>query len=196
MINRLADTKTATLAERMELPPADFLNLLVRLTRAMDVIHQAGYLCLNLSPETVLIRENGAVVPKNLDSLIPVSAFLSGAALSIPVNACCPPEVLRYTDSYPERKRFSKNGPRSDVFSVGAILYYYLFGPRIDPQQMYAAILSGEFPLRRQDIPEKAQQQLSLLLKETLAYFPGERLENMDLLSRQLRDILQTLAEN
>ena len=186
-----------TLAQRMDLPPAAFLKKLLRLTECLETLHQNGFLCLNLSPDTVLCRDDGAVLPKEPHSLIPSSAFLRGEQPQFVKSLCCAPEVLRYSGEYLERRRFAKIGHRADVFSVGMLLYLYLTevpsagtitGRQL--QSVYGAILSGEFTVRREDIPDAVRPQLARLLREALAYFAGDRLADMAQLSKRLRDIL------
>lgn len=110
--------KTAGLPQ----PPRDASRLVELLARAVESAHQSGILHRDLTPSNVLLTADGA--PKLTD-------FGIARSLGNPQEMTATGAILG-TPGYlaPEQARASKTdlSPATDVFGLGAILYYLLTG--------------------------------------------------------------------
>ena len=150
-------------------------------------IHEAGFLYLDLKPENVLI-EGGAEKRVRLfdfDSLAPMSALAAGPGeLRLSFTRGWAPVELRMGD----RKRV---GPHTDVFGVGALLFFLLFGraprtPDCEPDAEYdfSSSLFGKKPC-----DDRLYADLAAFFHRSLAVHPGDRYAAMAEAAEALRRI-------
>ena len=159
---------------------AEFLlQCMQNLSGFLDGLHRQGYLCLYLSPETLLVRGDGIIVPapgcplRTLTSFRPTEP--DWPQLSLNRNYCAP-EVLCFRGEYLERRRMARIGHRADVYSLGLILGRYLFGIRemtgdqrrrmqkLLTQPLDRDLLSSSF----RELPDAALEELRRLLLDML----------------------------
>jgi len=114
-----------TLADRLQegpLAPREAARILAGVARAIDAAHRCGVLHRDLKPSNILLDENGEplVTDFGLAKLLSGSVDLthSGAILGTPAYVA------------PEQAAGGRgeNGPASDVYSLGSILYHMLTG--------------------------------------------------------------------
>ena len=116
----LADYRPATLQ--------NCLTILKQLARILSRIHTAGYLYLDLKPENILVTDSYTLRVQlfDLDSLI------SMEALAAPARRLAGGLRLSYTRGFApmelQTARLRQLGPHTDVYSLGALLFYLLFG--------------------------------------------------------------------
>ncbi len=117
------ESLSARLARKGPLPQAEAAGLVLRVAEAMAAAHRAGVVHRDLKPSNVLLDERGEPVvtdfglarrvggadPRVTDS----GAILGTAAYLPPEQIGCRPDAV---------------GPRSDVYSLGVILYELLTG--------------------------------------------------------------------
>ena len=172
---------------RLSLPEA--LSIVKQIAAALDRAHEAGILHRDIKPENVMLRPDGLVKvldfglaklsakdeggrmrdEKDADFQLPPSAFIlhpsqtaSGMVMGTP----------RYMS--PEQARGLKVDARSDVFSLGIVLYEMVTGEPAfagaSTAEVFAALLDREpLPLRQfvAEIPDRLQQVVShMLVKE------------------------------
>jgi len=112
------------LASEGRLKPRQAAVLLAKVAAAADYAHRRGIIHRDIKPKNILIDESGE--PRLIDSGM---ARLRHAYCDEPgplggTFAFMPPEQA-HIDSREEQE---KVGPRSDVFALGAVLYYLLTG--------------------------------------------------------------------
>ncbi|MFM8474289.1 MAG: protein kinase domain-containing protein [Planctomycetaceae bacterium] len=120
-----------------KLPPRQAVQISSDIVRALMVVHQQGVFHFDLKPNNILIRETaGGIQPIIADfgaSTFRQLRYRAGAGT--PEYAA--PEQFAGYDSFSRRFGYSHSrGARSDIYSVGIILYQLLTGEYpFDPEQ-------------------------------------------------------------
>lgn len=112
------------------LTPTELVEWIRPLVRALDAIHQAGFLCLRVCPYTVKYTSNGDVFFQNVEVLYPRDAALTTL-----------PAIAGYTA--PEVYEASLGRPpdlRADLYGVAMVLYYLIAGGD-PPSSLYTSHL-------------------------------------------------------
>ena len=168
----------------------DCISVVRQTASAISAIHKAGYLYLDIKPDNISII-NGIskrVQLFDFDSLIPIAALKEKTG-----------SLLSYTKGFAalelRRGQFSKLGFHTDIYGIGALLFYLIFrrtpeapdcvqGAGYDFTKMN---YSGSFP-------DKLFLHLENFFRKTLAAFPPDRWQHMDDVSREL-EIIEKLAD-
>jgi len=116
-----------TLKDRLRTGPMDMqtaIDLAIQIAEALERIHRAGLMHLDIKPANVFITETGRVKILDFGLATPIDDRGAGAAAQRPAE-----EVLG-TASYisPERILRAPVDERSDLFSLGTVLYEMAFG--------------------------------------------------------------------
>ncbi len=189
------------------LPFPEFLRLAVQLTEAVAVAHAAGITHRDLKPDNVMITGSGRLkvldfgLAKRLDE--PHEASFEGATLAdrprSDFERLTSDGMLIGTIPYmsPEHVRGAAIDGRSDLFSLGIILYEMLTGERpfkgSSPASVMGAILSHRPPpvsAARGDVPRHLELAIELCLEKD----PAERLQSVQSLHEQLRILRRELT--
>ncbi len=182
------------------LPFEEFLRIAAQLTEAVATAHASGITHRDLKPDNVMITRTGRVkvldfgLAKLMDE--PRNPDYEGATL---VDSPPPPDDRLTSDGMligtipymsPEHVSGRHIDHRSDLFSLGIILYEMLTGKRPfrggNPAAVMAAILREQPPpisSERGDVPE----HLELAIATCLEKDPAERPQSAESLHEQLR---------
>ena len=112
---------------RMELP--DVLDVAIQAAGALSAAHAAGIIHRDIKPENIMLRPDGYV--KVLDfglaklTETPRPSNPTDSAIATKVKAYTEPGTVMGTVSYmsPEQARGHALDPRTDVFSLGVVMY-------------------------------------------------------------------------
>ena len=189
------------------LPFAEFLRLAVQLTEAVAVAHAAGITHRDLKPDNVMITRSGRLkvldfgLAKRVDE--PRREAFEGPTLvdaqRSDYERLTSDGMLIGTIPYmsPEHVRGAAIDGRSDLFSLGIILYEMLTGERpfkgSSPASVMAAILRHQPPpvsAARGDVPRHLELAIELCLEKD----PAERLQSVQSLHEQLRILRRELS--
>lgn len=118
----LADKIAERRRQQEPFPAIDSLELVKRIAQALGVAHEAGLIHHDLQPENIMLREDGS--PALIDLGVPVDA----GSTMVPVMASPDGAVLGYAS--PEETEGKPLTPRSNIYSLGIILYELLAGHR------------------------------------------------------------------
>lgn len=167
------------------------LQCMQALAAALDRLHKRGYVCLNLSPETILVGRTGEAALAADCPVMPQGAF----AYPDPELWCLPksqeyaaPEVICFHGEYLERKRMARIAHRADIYSLGLVLCRCLFetGPMTEKEKRRLLGLLSQSLKREllrpsfQCLPDAALEELRRLLLEMLLPVSAVRTVSMD----------------
>ena len=137
----------STLRERMTrgpIPVVEAIGIVMRYGEALETAHQAGIVHRDIKPENLMLRPDGVV--KIVDfGLARISPEGEQSATRLTLSG-----TLMGTPSYmpPEQARGQTPDARSDVFSLGAVLYEMVAGrpafPGSTAAEVFAALLDKE----------------------------------------------------
>src|SRR5262245_19070408 len=137
----------ATLRERMlgrPMPPGDVLTVAVQISGALAAAHANGIVHRDIKPENIIVRRDGIV--KVLDfGLAKLASDGPAAATEASTRAHLKTEsgVVMGTATYmsPEQARGQQVDARTDIFSLGVVLYELLTGHLpFDGSSIYEAV--------------------------------------------------------
>ena len=183
------------LEERDRLTPRRSTEILEPVCRALAVAHAAGVIHRDIKPSNIFLHmSDRAETPKILDFGI---AKIAGAA-ALGQNLTVDGSLLG-TPAYmaPERFRRGPYGPKSDIYSVGTVLYEMLSGrlPFVpsspDPLALVAMQVEDEPPPIRSRCPG-ISPALEALVQTTLDKDPAAR-PSAELLARRLAKVATEL---
>ncbi len=170
-----------TLSERLErdgaLPPEVAITVCIEITRALEGGHAVGVVHRDLKPQNVKITDEGEI--KVLDFGIARAENLPGITGT---------NMFTGTPEYCAPERMDSQGDiRSDIYSVGVMLYEMLAGQRpFDGPNPFAILRQHETapvpPLSRPPLPE-----VQKVLDRTLAKRPEDRYQTPSELTAGLR---------
>lgn len=178
-----------TLKERIAeggLSVGEILDIMVEMARGLDFAHQKGFVHRDVKPGNILFRKDGSAVladfgiAKAMDSSS--SSTVAGASIGTPDYMS------------PEQARAEPVDGRSDLYSLGTVLYEMLTG--IPPYQaadpFTVALMHVTQPVPQLP-PEYAW--LQPLIERTMAKNPAERVQTGTLLAEEVHKLLATAPE-
>lgn len=175
-----------TLSEEKDFSMSDVISIVKATAKAIQRIHDSGYLYLDIKPENIWVLEGTTQLVQlfDFDSLVPIAPDSGDVPKSIPyTKGFAPPEQTR--------GRVSALGKYTDVFGIGALLYDQIFG---NTPGAAACSPDAIYDFDPMVFDAKAySDQLFLLLTEffhhTLAAYYGDRYPDMGLVIEILEKI-------
>jgi eukaryotic-like serine/threonine-protein kinase len=194
-----------TLAKRLEkgpLPLEQVLKYGAQIADALDKAHRRGIVHRDLKPGNIMLTPTGT---KLLDFGLakPVSPLASVATLTAsagPANPVTEQGTIVGTFQYmsPEQVEGKEVDGRSDIFSIGAVLYEMLTGQRAfegkSQLSVASAILEKE-PAPISSVKPMTPLVLDHAVKKCLAKHPDERWQSAGDLASELRWISETSSQ-
>jgi len=159
---------------RGPVPVRDAIGLTLQVARALSFAHERGLVHRDVKPQNVLLNEDGQAK---------VTDF--GIARSLDVHGVTQTGTVLGTSDYiaPEQARGQKVNPRTDIYSLGAVLYELLTGdvPFAGDNFVAVAMRHVNEPApsvldHRADCPLR----LDLAVRRAMAKDPADRFESMD----------------
>jgi serine/threonine-protein kinase len=172
------------LVNRGPLPVRDAILLTLQVARALAFAHDRGLVHRDVKPQNVLLNDEGQAK---------VTDF--GIARSLDVDGVTQTGTVLGTSDYiaPEQARGQKVNPKTDIYSLGVVLYELLAGqvPFSGDNFVAVAMRHVNEPVpsvleRRSDVPVR----LDLLIQRAMAKDPADRFESMDELVAELEACL------
>src|SRR2546423_5002420 len=188
-----------TLFERLKaglMKLADALDVAVQVTSALCAAHQAGIAHRDIKPGNIMLRRDGIV--KVLDFGLATLTEQKSDDLEAATLVKTKPGIVMGTAHYmsPEQARGQKMDARTDIFSLGVVLYEMLTGsvPFVGQTMtdVLASILMLEPPSLSQSAPE-APEELQRIVHSALRKDKEERYQTSAELLTDLKDLKQDL---
>jgi len=151
------------------LPPDQVFALARQLASALQAAHARGIIHRDLKPGNILVRDGAATV---LD--FGLAKWTAGETTRSQTQAGTLLGTLAYMS--PEQANGRPADERSDIFSLGAILYELLSGERAFTGDTTAEILGAV--LHRQPSPLQPITPLARIVERCLAKAPGDRFQS------------------
>jgi serine/threonine protein kinase len=183
------------------------LDIVIQAASALEAAHQAGIVHRDVKPENIMLRPDGyvKVLDFGLAKLTEPSSADNGEvgeaatrASDLPASFETRTGVVLGTVNYmsPEQARGVKVDARTDIFSLGIVLYELLTGERpfvgATPNHVLVAILDHE-PRPLANYLPQTPPGLQGLLSRTLAKERDERYPSCKELLADLRDLRRRL---
>jgi serine/threonine protein kinase len=188
-----------TLRQKMAEAPInvrDAVNIATQIASALDAAHRAGITHRDIKPENVMLRSDGyvKVLDFGLAKLTDDSTFewINEAESGTTTR----PGIVMGTPRYmsPEQARGLDVDSRTDIFSLGVIMYEMLMGrvpfDGATPSDVIAALLKDD------PAPMSVDPQFEQLVKRTLAKNPDDRYQTAAELFGDLNKLKQAIQTN
>ncbi len=186
--------------ERMSLREA--LDVALQVASALNAAHTAGIIHRDIKPENLMLRPDGLV--KVLDFGLAKLTERHAAAVDTQAptmaGGTTEPGVVMGTASYmsPEQARGQKVDARTDIFSLGVVLYEMIAGRRpfagATAGDTIAAILRDEPPPLSQHLSD-CPPALERIVNRCLAKAPEQRYQTAAELSAELKAARAAIEE-
>ncbi len=174
-------TLRAVVSRRHTLPQEDAISIVVEISRAVAHAHSKGIIHRDLKPENVMIDIEGDVFVLDF-----------GLARAVEDASLTQPGVVVGTPFYmsPEQLAGEKLDERSDVYSIGLILYYCLTGEELFRADGLSAVMAKHSAIRVRDIVG-AHARLPANLQDLLASMLEE---DRNTRARSVKEVLERLT--
>ena len=156
------------------LDPHDAIRLTLQVARALAFAHDRGVVHRDVKPQNVLLNDDGQAK---------VTDF--GIARSLDVHGVTQTGTVLGTSDYiaPEQARGQKVDPKTDIYSLGAVLYELLAGDVPYKGDNFVAVAMrhvNEPPPSVLDRRPDCPLRLDLAIQRAMAKDPEERFASMD----------------
>ena len=181
------------LREHTRLPPTVTADYAIQLCNGLGTAHRAGIVHRDIKPSNVMLTQNGII--KILDFGLAKSSARESEAQTSPGRLAEPLSIagtVMGTVPYmsPEQAAGDAVGPRSDVFSVGIVLYELLSGRRpfvgSSNSKIIKALISAD-PAPLLSVAPDVPEPLARIVHKCLQKNPDERYRDAVEIASQLR---------
>src|SRR5436190_2841904 len=168
---------------RMELSEA--VDVAIQVASALAAAHQTGIVHRDIKPENIMLRPDGYVkvldfgIAKLAEPEVPATMAEEEALLLVETKLGSILGTVRYMS--PEQARGAPIDKRTDIWSLGAVLYEMATGHAPfageTPREVMDAILAGE-PLPLSNYMVQAPGELQQIVSKALRKDPDQRYQN------------------
>jgi serine/threonine protein kinase/tetratricopeptide (TPR) repeat protein len=176
-------TLRARFREETRLPIRESIEIALQICAALDAAHRRGIIHRDIKPENLMLRRDGYVKVLDFGLAKITEMLIADCGLGIedknPQSAISnsqstSPGAVMGTVSYmsPEQARGQKVNERTDIFSLGIVLYEMLTGhlpfEGETASEMLAAILKSEPPPLTEFLPDALPNTVNVALQQII----------------------------
>lgn len=168
----------------------DAVRVVLSTARSLAQLHHHGYLYLDLKPENVLVYPETPDMIQlfDFDSAIPMGIGVSLSEYRVSYSPGFAPLEQKQGD-------MSRIGRYTDVYSVGALLFYLLFGKAPGAMDCGFEVVYDYTGLRWNTLyQEKVYRELTLLFHHTLQAYAPDRFQDMEAVIARL-EVIEKYAD-
>ncbi|OYW11734.1 MAG: hypothetical protein B7Z55_18955, partial [Planctomycetales bacterium 12-60-4] len=180
------ETLSQRLRRERRLPWRDCVDIVRQLCVALKAAHDVGIVHRDLKPSNILINTNGDVKLTDFG----IAQVFAAEKLTMTGGVVGTAEYMS-----PEQAQGQRATKRSDLYSLGAVLYVMLTGRPPFVGQSSVDILHkhrfGQFDLPSRYVPE-IPVALDEIISQLLEKDPDKRVPDAFVLSRRLQDLLKS----
>lgn len=161
------------------LPPREAVNMILQACSALDAIHQAGIIHRDIKPDNLLIAKGG---------LIKLTDFGLAKAENARITAS---NIIMGTPAYmsPEQTRDADVDARSDIYSLGLVLYEMLTGKSVFRGGDLLSRQQTEIPPNPGTLAEGIPPELDAIVMKCIEKKPEDRFQTAAELGAELRKL-------
>ncbi|HYK22991.1 MAG TPA: protein kinase [Pyrinomonadaceae bacterium] len=191
-----------TLRQRMateQMNLAVVLDVATQVAAALAAAHTAGIIHRDLKPENIMLRPDGLI--KVLDFGLAKLTQLSAASPSseAPTRAQMKTDtgMVMGTARYmsPEQARGQEVDARTDIFSLGVVLYEMLTGRAPFEGQTASDVIAAVLKIEPPRLPDEVPRELEHIISRALRKDPERRYQVVKDLLLDVEDLKQTPSE-
>src|SRR5438552_5458049 len=174
-------TLRALVERKKSLPQEDAISIVVEICRAVAHAHGKGIIHRDLKPENVMIDTEGDVFVMDF-----------GLARAVEDSGLTTPGTIVGTPFYmsPEQLAGEKLDERSDIYSIGLILYYCMTGDELFRADGVTAVMAKHAATQVRDVVAR-QSLLPANLQDVLASMLEE---DRNMRTRTVKEVLERLT--
>jgi serine/threonine protein kinase/Tol biopolymer transport system component len=186
------------LLEEGALPVERVLGIGVQVASALSAAHEAGILHRDIKPENIMLRPDGLV--KVLDFGLAKLIRPQPAPLATTTSAAAQiesmPGLIMGTLSYmsPEQAQGLEVDARTDIFSLGAVLYEMAKGRKAFQGNSQITLLAAILERDPEPLPTRVPQELIQVILRCLRKDPARRFQTMADLKAALENVREESA--
>jgi hypothetical protein len=186
-----------SLLEKGPLSVGDAARIARQVADALAYAHVHGIIHRDVKPDNVLLDRMGHVLVTDFG----IAKAAAQAAQSVSAGPLTTEGMILGTPHYmsPEQSAGEQLDPRSDIYSLGVVLYHMLAGTPPFDGESAASILAQQisaFPTPIQTVRREVPDALAFVLDRLLAKDPARRYPSASDASRALVEALPTAAHD
>lgn len=174
---------------QQQLPPHRVIQIITEVCEAIDFSHKMGIVHRDIKPANIMVSTSGAVKLLDFGIAINTSADDAGDAGR--------PSLGTPNYMSPEQITGKELGPRSDIYSLGTVMFEMLTGQQLfrasKVRELFRAVVHDVAPPLR-TIREDLPAELERILARALAKHPQHRFASGAELAQALRDVAEKIA--
>jgi serine/threonine-protein kinase len=169
------------------------VKIALQVAHALVAAHAAGIVHRDLKPDNIMLieRPGDRDFVKVLDFGIAKLTQARGQALTALGSVFGTPEYMA-----PEQARGAQVDHRTDLYTLGIVLYEMLAGRTPFESEQLAQVIMGQISKPPPPLPDFVDQELAPLVIQLLAKDPNQRVQTSKELADRLARVLARLAPN